>query len=303
MKRTPVSLLLAVLVPVLMGITGVGAAGADDARQASNPLSCDPLSGIDGLDFAPGALLLFGELHGTAEAPALIADVACWALRRGVKLRVGLELPHQEAEAVQAYLASAGREDDRDKLLAGPFWQRAYQDGRSSRAMAGLIEELRRLKATGRPLTVTLFDSSEPAASGQARDRAMARRLAQVADSHPSEVLLVLTGNLHARLRPGSPFDPDFEPLGYLLRKALPDRPFLAFDFSSTGGTAWLCVSAEAEDCGERSLGGKGEGSERRLLRFEQPEENGFHGVYHVGEMSASPPAVPSVATPESAEP
>lgn len=303
MKRAPVSLLLAASVTVLMGIAGVGAAGAEDARQASNPLSCDPLTGIDSLDFAPGALLLFGELHGTAEAPALLADVACWALRRGAKLRVGLELPYQETEATQIYLASAGRKDDREKLLAGSFWQRVYQDGRSSRAMAGLIEELRRLKATGRPLTVTLFDSSEPADSGQARDRAMARRLAQVADRHPSDVLLVLTGNLHARLHPGTPFDPDFEPLGYLLRKALPDRPLLAFDFSSTGGTAWLCVSAEAEDCGERSLGGKGEGDERRLLRFEQPDENGFHGTYHVGAMSASPPAVPSPEASESAQP
>ena len=298
-------LLLAALVAIGVGVatdapSAEEASGDENsaeeraAAEAPTPPSCDPLAGVDRLELEPGTLLLFGELHGTAEAPALFADVACRASQRGVSVRVGLELPHQDTAAIETYLASDGWEDDREALLSGPFWQREYQDGRSSRAMADLLEELRVLASTGLPLGVTLFDSNEPAASGQARDRAMAERLARVAESHPAEVLLVLTGNLHARLGRGTPFDPDYEPLGHLLRRALPDRRILAFDFSSTGGIAWTCTSGKAEDCRARSLGGRGEGSERRLTVSDEPDEHGFHGTYHVGAMTASPPAVGS---------
>lgn len=292
-NRRRLTLRVVGLASVLVAIVGTVSTG-----EASASLSCDALAGVERLALEPGTILFFGELHGTAEAPALVADVACGALLRGASLRVGLELPHQETASTEAYLASAGREEDRKKLLSGPFWQREYQDGRSSQAIADLIEELRRLKSAGQPVTVTLFDSSEPAESGQERDREMAERLTQAAESHPSEVLVVLTGNLHARLEPGNPLDSDYEPVGYLLRQALPDRRILAFDFSSAGGTAWICISAEAKDCQARELRGQGEG-ERRLTLFEQPNEKGFDGTYHVGAMSASPPAVPPAARPE----
>lgn len=274
------------------------AAGPASAENAAPSLSCDPLAGVDRLAFDAGTILLFGEIHGTAEAPALVADIACFALREGAPLRVGLELPHQDTASIETYLASAGSETDREELLSRPFWQREYQDGRSSRAMAELIEELRRWNTLGHPLTVTLFDSNEPTESSQARDRAMAERLARTATGHPKDLLLVLTGNIHARLRLGTPWDTDFEPMGYLLQKTLPERSILAFDLSSTGGTAWTCNSAEAEGCQARKLGGRGEGAERKLTLFEQADSRGFYGIYHVGAINASPPAVATPTSP-----
>jgi hypothetical protein len=284
------------LVTVMVGIAAVGPVVAE---EASATLSCDALAGVDRLPLEPGTILFFGEMHGTAEAPALVADVACWALRRGASLRVGLEMPHQETAATEVYLASAGGEEDRERLLAGPFWQREYQDGRSSEAIADLIEELRRLKAAGQPVTVTLFDSSESADSGQERDREMAKRLTQAARSHPSDVLLVLSGNLHARLKPGNQVDSNYKPLGYLVRQALPDRTILALDFTSAGGSAWICISAEPKDCQAIELRGQGDEGERRLTLFEHPDVKGFDGSYYVGAMSASPPAVPQAPAPE----
>jgi hypothetical protein len=286
------------LVTVLVAIATVGPVCAEDA---STTLSCDALAGVDRLPLEPGTILFFGELHGTTEAPALFADVACWALRRGASLCVGLEMPHRETAATEAYLASAGREEDREKLLAGPFWQRDYQDGRSSEAMADLIEELRRLKAAGQPVEVTLFDSNETADSGQERDREMAKRLTEAAESHPSDVVLVLSGNLHARLKQGNEVDPDYQSLGYLVQQSLPDRTILALDFRSAGGSAWICLSAEAEDCQALELRGQGEEGERRLTLFEHPDQKGFDGSYFVGAMSASPPAVPQAPAPEPA--
>lgn len=276
----------------LAGVALFAPVYAGVAPSSPSALHCDSLEGVDALIFEPGTVLLFGELHGTKEAPAVVADVACAALDRGVPLHVGLELPHQESTTVQTYLRSAGTAEDRRALLSGPFWQREYQDGRSSGAVAALIEDLRSLVADGHPVTTTLFDSSEKATSGQSRDRAMAKRLGEAIREHPSHLFLVLTGNIHARLRPGTPWDEDFEPMGFLVQKQLPDRRILAFDFSSTGGTAWTCTSAGAEDCHARRLGGRGEGTDRKLTLLEEPDDKGFHGYYHVGEMTASSPAV-----------
>ena len=54
-----------------------------------------------------GHLLLFGEMHGSIEAPALIADVACHLSLSG-DVTIGLEIPATEQAQIDDYLASAG---------------------------------------------------------------------------------------------------------------------------------------------------------------------------------------------------
>lgn len=54
-------------------------------------------------------------------------------------------------------MASTGAAGDVQALLASEFWQRGG-DGRSSRAMLELIEDLRALKQAGRPLDLFAFD-------------------------------------------------------------------------------------------------------------------------------------------------
>lgn len=250
---------------------------------------CPPLAGADAV-IAPGTVLLLGELHGTAEMPAAVASLACAATARGLTVAVGLEIPQSEQARIDRYIAG---ESARDELLAGDFWQREYQDGRSSAAMADLLGALRTLRARSPSLRVVALDVPEPPAE---RDRAMATRLAAVYDalapSAPATFVVTLTGNLHNRLTRGNPFDPASESMGYLFRRDRPLASVRSLLLSYADGTAWTCTSAAVADCGERPLQGKpprdigirlGEGS----------ADAPFSGELFLGPIHASLPAVP----------
>lgn len=150
---------------------------------------------------AEAPLLVLGELHGTVEAPALVATLAARLLDSGA-LTVALEIPAQEQALLDAYLASDGSTRAQRELLDGEFWQRAPErsDGRRSRAMFALIEQLRRLRATHPELHLLAFDDTGVFDHTRSRDALMSDALRAARAAHPEAKLLVLTGNYHARL-------------------------------------------------------------------------------------------------------
>ena len=127
------------------------------------------------------SLVLFGEFHGTAEAPAFVAEALAASLD---PVALAIEWPRDLQPAVDAFLATG----DRTRLLAEPhdFW--SYRDGRSSAAMLALVDRARRLRAP-----VICFDGTFP--SAEDRDAGMA---ALLIEARPTR-LFVLCGNLHAR--------------------------------------------------------------------------------------------------------
>lgn len=256
---------------------------------AETPLDCSPLPGGESPAvhdlLARHQVLLLGELHGTDQAPALVAALACRALDVHQQVLVGLEIPPTEQERVERFLASPGRAQDRAALLSGGFWQRSYQDGRSSQAMADLLDSLRVLSQTAK-IRVLLFDQTPAQGS---RDQAMAERLAALIPKPLEGVVLVLTGNYHARLAIGTRFDPDFVPMGLHLQRARDDLEVVALDLTYSGGTAWICQPAPA-GCGVLETGGNAQEPGLELL----PDlDNGFfNGSFDLGPISASPPAV-----------
>lgn len=286
---------LRVLAPVLL--LSIAASPLFAAETAASRVTCDEVPGLDALPLGAGTVLLFGEIHGTTEAPDLVGDAVCQAVRRGVPVLVGLEMPVEERERVEAYLASDGSAGALEALLSSELWQREYQDGRSSRAMLALVDQLRRLRGAGGSVAVALFDETDPSRERGVRDRDMAERLAKVLAGEEGKLAVVLTGNVHARTTVGVRWDPELEPMGYLLARTLPGRRIVPLDLSSTGGTAWICTSAEPEGCGARGMGGGSEGENRRITLFPEPGNGGYLGTYHVGSISASPPAVPPAAS------
>jgi len=125
-------------------------APAPSLLAAPAPPACPPIEGLAPL-LAAGHGLLLGEMYGTVESPAFLANVVCLAIQAGRPVTVALEIPFQEEARITAYLGSAGAAADRKALLGGPFWQDAYQDGRRSEAMLALLESLRRLRRSRRP--------------------------------------------------------------------------------------------------------------------------------------------------------
>lgn len=289
---------------LVLGALGclAGAAQAAAPPGPADPVDCPPVHGVGTL-FEDAGLILVGEQHGTVESPAFVAALACAASRGGRPVTVALELAGSEEGRFAAFLESDGAEAARAALLAGAPWQAAGsgQYGATSRAMLGLLDSLRRYRAGGRRIDVALFNRA--GGGSQDRDRRMAEALGRVAADPESGLIVALTGNIHSRLSPGTPWDPDFEPMGYLMARAAPDLRVVSLDVAHAGGTAWLCTP---EGCGERRLGARGEPSGERFTvsRRGEVQPGGHHGQYWVGTIEASPPAVsPAAESPAVSQP
>lgn len=253
--------------------------------------ACPAVPGIEAA-LSSARVLLVGELHGTEQSPDFVAAVVCQALVGGRSVTVGLEWAESEVERVEAFLESGGDPEALAALLSGDIWQARGQAqyGATSEAMLALLEVLRELRAGGADVEVVLFNRL--AQPPQTRDERMAAALADRITASPDDFFVILTGNIHSRLAPGTPWNPDFLPMGLALQRRLPDLPIRSIDVAHAGGTAWLCISGKP--CGEvrqraRSIGAR---SRWTVSLGDEIDESGHHGVYYVGEITASPPAV-----------
>ncbi|HUJ27945.1 MAG TPA: hypothetical protein VLW85_18115 [Myxococcales bacterium] len=183
-------------------------------------LGCAHAATVEGVA-RPGALVIFGELHGTNEIPALFGDVVERAAKRG-RVHVGLELPGE----------------------SGAIWTDPFQSGRTSKAMRALIA---RLHALG--VDVFWFDSNE-----KDRDGAMADNISAARAKAPQDLFLVLVGNLHARKQPGAPWDADLRWMA--VRLAGREPRLFTFDARYAAGTAFICQGNTPDKCAATKVGG-----------------------------------------------
>jgi len=238
----------------------------------------------------PGNVVLLGELHGTREVPHFLAQSVCQAAVQGVPVSVGLEIPVMNQERLQTFLASAGKEHDWAKLMESPFWRSPYPDGRNSEAVVNLLEALRKLR--GRGLDVDVFAFDHPPLEGDAREEAMAKTVLEVAGKASKRAVLVVSGNLHPRQVKGLPWNPDYRPMG--LRLADEHDRVYSLDIAYNSGTAWICsVDGQQKlDCGVKPTKGEDNGSRYFVHLFGGRNGQGYHGIFYVGAVSASLPAV-----------
>ena len=236
------------------------------------PIQCDAPSGI------PDArILLFGEMHGSAESPKLVGKVVC-ALAQHGPIALGLELPSTEQASIDAYLDSNGVGVARRKLLSAPFW--LHGDGRSSVAMFNLINTARRLKQAG--LTVSVF-TLDPDRTGTADDnKALAHALRMYHGRHPASRIVALMGNLHAGQSVVSPFGEMITPAGYYLRDLHPVSVYVTYH----SGTIWACM----DTCGVHKVGSQWAPDSEPGFQPDAPME-GFSLSYMLPSITASPPA------------
>ncbi len=280
----------------LRGVPRLGESGerpiGDQLSQGVAQLSpeyCGPeIPGLESLT-QPGATLLLGEFHGTQESPKFVGRVACHAGVRGRPVAVGLQLPASEQPSIDRYLMSAGEKADRDDLLAAGIWRSPFQDGRSSEAMFSLIETLRTLRAAGLPVRIFYF--AEHGLAGEKRDEAMAANVLAQRHAIPDEVLVVLAANVHPRVVPLEG-KPPYVPMGARLAEANVKVVSLAMAWAS--GTMWSCAQVKEQvECGRVEAKGPDYGG-RAFVRLwpGAAQDPGYHGLYYVGPVTASAPAV-----------
>ncbi|WP_224364897.1 hypothetical protein [Hyalangium versicolor] len=238
-----------------------------------------------------GRVLMLGELHGTQQVPRFVAQGVCQAASSGTPVTVGLELPVENQERVHTFIHSAGTDDDWLKLMESPFWRNPFPDGRGSEAVANLLEQLRRLRAQGLDVEAFVFD--HPQVQGQERETAMANTVLSFIHKSPERFYVVVSGNIHPRTRKGLPWDSQYQPMGRLIHAQVKNS--VALDMAYNSGTAWICAMAsksEQLECGVKEARGKDNGDRYFVHLWNDPDENGFHGVFYVGPVTASLPAV-----------
>lgn len=226
-----------------------------------------------------GKLLLFGELHGSNEAPALISELAC-SLSIDEPIAIGLEIPSQDQPLIDSYLKSGGTKTDTQLLTSSSFWQQG-RDGRSSRAMLKLIEDIRLLKLEGHAIELFAFD--EQPGTNLEPNVAIANGIHRFHTAHPNTLILALMGNIHAMQTQMTTSDGVLVPSGVLLSDLKPVSVLIA----NPAGTIWACMP----QCGIQTL--TPQDSSNPTIGFrEGASQDGYSRSYLLPSITASPPAV-----------
>lgn len=243
-----------------------------------------PCGGVDGgqalLARPEARIVMVGEVHGTAEAPAVAGSLLCEARRKGPAI-LALEAAPMDGQAeIDRYLASAGRPADREALRAAPMW--ADANARASEAVLELVETARK---AGAP--VVLFDTT-PARTGGTdgpREQGMAHALARAAAAGQ---VVALTGLGHADRTSFTSV-----PVPSAIRW-LPPESVVSLAPIVSGGEMWGCRPATpgaAPECKPQPLPVRRPVSPRAVM-LDPSVREGFDGGYSVGGLfTASPPA------------
>jgi hypothetical protein len=256
------------------------------ARAASEPV-CQPLPGAQLLWSTPGVrFVLVGEMHGTAETPPLFRDLVCAAESAQRPIVVGVERSVGEQPGIDAFLSVANRDNAGTGLLAQRGWH--IFDGRSSRAMLALLEDLRALQRQGRIVEVVAFSDFRPEDSPAEGEKRMASVLIAAANRRPNGLVSALTGNVHASKKELASVA--------TMAMALPSAETLSLLVIDKGGEAW---NQSEDGCGPHKY--RSTGGDRRCITLSEKAAPlpGFDGVASTGlAATASPPAVPGAPPP-----
>ncbi|QSQ11084.1 hypothetical protein [Myxococcus landrumensis] len=269
-------------------------AEAGEATALVAPECGTPVEGASSVMKAGGVLLMSDPL-GTQEVPSALVRMSCEATSQGLPVTLAVSFPSSEQPLFERYLASNGDAAAVQELLtSSAFWRRTYQDGRSSRAMLWLVEQARRLRASGKDVALAAIDSDT--LQGNEREAQMAENLLKVQASRPQAWTVALTGSIHARSVETN-WNGKLEPMGARVARALPSTRTLDVGFQR--GSQFACryniwgelecdvfgisPSQEARQSSKQAAG---------LELYAAQKPDGFHGRLYLGALTASPPAL-----------
>jgi hypothetical protein len=249
--------------------------------------ACSPPNGTDALLAAPHKVLVVGESHGTAEAPAAFAGLVCAAAQQG-PVTVGLEMPESDQPLLDYVMAAPDEATAARTLRNGEFGDVRRNDGRHSQAMFDMIISIWRLKAAGRDVALRAFAPRMSVIRGRDQgwwELEMAYGMSRILVVRPDARVLILVGDLHARKTPiGRLAEVGLPAAGHL---HAPDT--LSLHFAQQGGESWGCQA----ECGlQRTINVYD--PEARGVILGPIQDGAYDGVLAVGPTTASPPAAQS---------
>lgn len=268
--------LVALLISVISGRAGAQGLAAID--------SCSYVTGTDSI-ITGHRIIIIGETHGTKEMPAFFARLVCAALQRGDIVSVGLELPSNQREPLDDYLASNGSESARKSFLGSTFWTAKFQDGRRSGAYVDMVESFRAMRQRGLPLTVFVLEEQPGTlAHPMARDQIMAANVRRQYHGNAGALVMSFSGNIHNMLKIPAWLPNIPAPMGAELRDLNP----VSINLTAAGGTTWNCQP----ECGiHGNPPGTSATSAREPAFIPDANASEYSGHIDIGYTSASPPA------------
>jgi hypothetical protein len=253
--------------------------------HAAGPDTCPQIEGGAELFRTASQLqtrfLIVGEIHGTNEIPKLFGDIVCNAAKHRPVI-VTLEIAVDESEAIQSYIRSEGAIEDKKKLLSSYVWDFDFADGRSSEAIFGLIERLRKMRQFSADVEVFAVQPRTFITTNQHYfELAMANEWSKAANTNRAALVVALAGVFHARKIQSD--DAGFPPAASFL----PRNEVISLEPSVEGGQAW---TARGQTSGIENLP---DGPKvPRSIELYIGQESPFSGRYAVGAIyTASYPA------------
>lgn len=247
---------------------------------------CSPPEGTDALLAMAQRVIVVGESHGTAEAPAAFARMVCAAAENG-PVTVALELPTGMQPQLDAFLAAPDEAAALAALSGTHFMNPRMNDGRSSQAMLAMLLSVRQLRVDGRDVAFHAFQPSNPRPRELTQawyELDMGHALARATYARPESKVLVIVGNLHAR-KTGLARFPE---VGVPAAGHLPAAEVLTLKVAEQGGTAWNCQA----QCGVHPSRAVHD-PELRGVVLRSSDDGAYDGVLALGPSTASPPITP----------
>lgn len=255
--------------------------------------------------------VVFGELHGTEQAPQFITNLVCAEAMKGRPVLLGIERDANFDAALQEAWALPSAQFA--PALAKLGWA-GRQDGISSKASFDMVVRLHLLKERGLPIHIVAFNGARDKAQhdrfahlpGQGgHEAAQAENIAKAAAARSPVTTIVLVGNLHARKLPVARAGKSFDPMALQLAQ---NGKVVTLDMVYDAGTAWNCLLKPGSNpapgkpvgpsdmtCGPSPTAGTTKFTASPFIRLHQPHGSGqeaaFDGIFWVGPVKASAPA------------
>jgi hypothetical protein len=258
--------------------------------------------------------VVFGEIHGTTEAPAFVARIICAEAMQGRRVLLAVEHSSWQNSAWQEAWAlpqAAFRQ-----ALPDLGW-RGRDDGVASAAMLALVAGAHDLKDKGAGVDIVAFngtrDDAQRARFGDLpaqgpHEAAQAENIAEAAARKDYDRVIVLVGNLHAEIAPLSIGGPEFDPMAVRLRDY---GTVLSLGMRHAGGESWSCqlapgtklapgqdVTDDMITCAVSRAGAEGASDRAPHItvgNLADPQlARRFDGTFWLGPITASPPAFPA---------
>ncbi len=268
---------------------GFSDANEDYIRKNAVQLNANDLSSI--IDsIAEFKIVTIGEMHGSQEIPQFTLDLYSQLKLLKKNIIIGIEVPEENQNLVDKFVQSK----DRSLLKQSKFFIRRLQDGRSSEAMVNLLEML------PKDTIVICFDAQN-ANSEQERDQKMAKNIIKAYKNLQPTLFIILAGNIHSRIEIGTPFDSDFQPMGYLLH-TLPKSPIKlknirAIKVRYASGNIWSCMGTKEVDCKIHQINSSAQTYSSAVAHnryfLSEPLTDGYNATLFYRNLTASLPIFP----------